>query len=137
VIDALSNACGYPTHSFAALSDPSCFGLKLSKAQLTNLKDWYRNFLAHNGMIAPGTVLTPETEGDAIEFSTMGQQTKIRIPQFYRIIEKAWKEFDKARLEPEKYLKPKHGIKISAEFTALATVPFVASGTYIPETKKK
>ena len=57
VIDALSNHLGFPEHSFRALNHP-IFGLNLTKVQIQQLKTWYRHLLAHDGMIAPGTVLT-------------------------------------------------------------------------------
>jgi hypothetical protein len=136
VVDALSNHLGCPEHSFAVLNDPS-FGLELSSAQLKNLKDWYRHLLAHVGMIAPGTMLTPETDGDAFEFSPTGQPTTIRVLPFYRIVEKAWKAFDRTRLRPEAHLKPKHIPVVPADVMASTAMSFTASGAPIPPTKKK
>jgi hypothetical protein len=66
VIDAISCHLGHPDYSLGVLSDP-LFGFK---GNVQDLKNWYRNLLAHNGMIAPGTILTVEETGDAIELIT-------------------------------------------------------------------
>lgn len=136
VVDALSNHLGHPEHSFAALNDPSCLGMNLSASQIKNLKDWYRHLLAHNGMISPGILLTPEAGGSAFEFSATGQPTIIRVLPFYREVEKAWAAFDRNRLKPEARLKPKHFPDIAVDFTASTSVPFAASGAYLPPIKK-
>jgi hypothetical protein len=135
VVDALSNHLGHPEHSFAALNDPSCFGMNLSTAQIKNLKDWYRHLLAHNGMISPGILLTPEKDGNAFEFSATGQPTIIRVLPFYRVVESTWNTFDRTRLRPETRLRPKHFPDIPVDLTASTSVPIAASGACLPPTK--
>ena len=135
VIDALSNHLGHRGHSFAALNDPSCFGMNLTTEQIKNLKDWYRHPLAHNGMISPGILLTPDTDGDAFEFSATEQPTIIRVLPLYRAVESAWNAFDKTHLRPEAQLKPKHFPDIPVDLTASTSVPIAASGAYLPPTK--
>jgi len=66
---------GYADYSLGALNDPIFGGA--FKGDIKQLKVWYRNLLTHNGMIAPGTVLTPENAGDAIE-TLNGEAVKIR-----------------------------------------------------------
>ena len=77
VIDAMSNHLGFAEHSFGALNHP-IFGLALTKPQIESLKKWYRHLLAHNAMIAPGTILTPEMEGVPFDLSK-DEPVKIRV----------------------------------------------------------
>ena len=77
VINALSNHLGFPKHSFAALNH-DIFGLKLDDDQIESLIVWYRHSLAHNGMIAPGAILTPEPDGVPIEI-VWGEPVVIRV----------------------------------------------------------
>ena len=135
VIDALSNHLVHRGHSFAALNDPSCFGMNLTTEQIKNLKDWYRHPLAHNGMISPGILLTPDTDGNAFEFSATGQPTIIRVLPLYRAVESTWNAFDKTRIRSEALLKPQHFHGIPVDLTASTSVPIAASGAYLPPTK--
>jgi hypothetical protein len=104
VIDALSNHLDYPEHSFGALSH-QIFGMRLTAAEIKRLKVFYRNPLAHNGMIAPGTILTNEAEGDAIETAN-GEPIKIRTKALLRSVQNAWSAFDKDRLKPRRLPVP-------------------------------
>jgi hypothetical protein len=48
-----------------------CFGLPLTKDQVKRLERWYRNGLAHNVALPPGTGLTGE-DGPPCEFAANG-----------------------------------------------------------------
>ena len=54
IIDALSNYNGQPKNTLLGLQ--SIFP-GLSEKQIKNLKNWYRNLLAHQAIIMPGTRL--------------------------------------------------------------------------------
>jgi hypothetical protein len=123
-IDALSNHLGYPEHSFLALNDP-IIGLNLTEPQRTRLKRWYRHLLAHNGMIAPGTVLTREESGRPIEFSASGEPTKIRVKVLFQIVKRAWDSFDRAKLRPRSVSLPTQQIDFSQASIAF---PVASSG---------
>jgi len=132
VIDALSNHLGFEAHSFGAMNH-AIFGLNLDDDQIENLKVWYRHLLAHNGMIAPGTVLTPEPEGQAIEVVN-GEPVVIRVMPLFRIVEQAWKTFDKATMKPRRTKKPKTPIDFAA---ASPIFPVASSGCpTIPKVRK-
>jgi hypothetical protein len=100
VIDAMSCHLGLPDYSLGALSDPIFRGA--FKGDIKQLKRWYRNLLAHNGMIAPGTVLTVEDTGDAIELLN-GEAAKIRVPALFKLVEQAWTDLDKTRLSSRRH----------------------------------
>ena len=111
VINALSNHLGFPKHSFAALNH-DIFGLKLDDDQIESLIVWYRHSLAHNGMIAPGAILTPEPDGVPIEI-VWGEPVVIRVIPLFPLVERAWRKFDKASLKPRNSKKPKAPIDFS------------------------
>jgi len=93
-----------PKHEpFRVLRHP-CFGLTdLSDVQVKRLESWYRNGLAHNAVIPPGTCLSEEN-GDPFEFASNGDPVKIRVSSFYQLVAEAWKRFDKALIVPSKKL---------------------------------
>src|SRR4051794_21148994 len=59
VVDALSNYAGHPENSLGELQSI----LSLTPKQAKDLKNWYRNLLAHQAIIMPGTQLWPDTDG--------------------------------------------------------------------------
>jgi hypothetical protein len=75
------------------------FGLTLTTDQIKRLEWWYRNGLAHNAALPPGTCLTGE-QGEPFEFAGNGDPVKIRVFPFHRLVERAWTAFDKALLVP-------------------------------------
>lgn len=103
VVEALSNYLECPRHSLKALRhlhfDPS-----LTDDQVKNLKDWYRNPLAHVGVIARCAMLSAEPDGKPFEFSPSGEPTRIRVIPFYRLVRKGWDAFDRTKLKPESQL---------------------------------
>jgi hypothetical protein len=78
------------------------FGLHLSCQQIYEMKKWYRNSLAHNASIVPGVQLTAEDDGDPFDFVD-GKPVKIRVPQFYKLVEKAWDNLDRTDFDPLKH----------------------------------
>lgn len=132
IVDGLSTHLSKKAHSFLAFNDP-CFGLALSEPQLKNLKRWYRHPLVHNSAIAPGTMLTPETNGVPFEFSAKDEPTVIRVLPFYRMVEQAWRAFDRTKLRPK--APDKRSLQQVPALTASTSVPFAASGAYIPPIK--
>lgn len=123
VIDAFSNHLGFPVHSFGALNH-EIFGLNLDEDQIENLKVWYRHSLAHNGMIAPGTILTPEPEGVPIGLVN-GEQVLIRVIPLFHLIERAWQRFDKTTLKPRNSKRPKTPV----DFSGSIAFPVASSGS--------
>ena len=133
VVDALSSHLGMDRYSLGVLNEP-CFDLKLSAEQMPKLKTWYRNLLAHNGMIAPGTILTlDEGDGKPFGFSPDGQPTTIRVLPFSRKVAEAWKAFDKTKLQPEAFINANPQ---TPSIVPSATVDIGASGAYITPRQK-
>jgi hypothetical protein len=132
IVDALSTHLGKKEHSFHAFNDP-CFGLALSEPQLKNLRVWYRHCLAHNGVIASGTMLTPEPGDFPFEFSSNGELTVIHVLPFYQRVEQAWKAFDRTKLHPKTL--DKRSLPQAPALTATTSAPLAASGAYIPPVK--
>ena len=97
VVDALSNYAGHPENSLGELQSI----LSLTPKQAKDLKNWYRNLLAHQAIIMPGTQLWPNADGSAIEFGPQGEPTVIRVGAFYRAVREWWDHFDKASLKPK------------------------------------
>ena len=76
-------------------------------------------------MIAPGTVLTPENAGDAIE-TLNDEAVKIRVPALGKQVNQAWRAMDKTRLISRKTSQPRNGIDFSTD-----QVPRASSGCYV------
>ena len=111
VIDSLSNHLGLEPNSLGVLNH-QIFGLNLTPDQIESLKIWYRHPLAHNGMIAPGTILTEESEGNAIELVN-GEPVRIRVRPLFSLVERAWNTFDKTTLMARRSKVPKTPIDFS------------------------
>jgi hypothetical protein len=127
VIDALSNRLGFLEHSFGALNHQT-LGLNLTEPQIKSLKKWYRHLLAHNGMIAPGTILTPEPDGAPIEL-VQGEPVKIRVIPLFRLVEKAWQAVDSKTLKSMTITLPTTPIDFSGASLAF---PVASSGCMVP-----
>jgi len=63
-------------------------------------------------MIAPGTILTLEPDGDAIEFVN-GEPVKIRVMPLFTLVERAWKAFDTTALMTRRSKEPKAPVDFS------------------------
>lgn len=82
--------------SFRVLNHPY-FGLSLSDTTMKHLKDSFRHTLAHNGLPLPLAYLNGEPHDDAFVFHA--NQVEIRLVPFYNLVQSAWVNFDKTRIE--------------------------------------
>jgi hypothetical protein len=137
VVDALSNYAGHPKNSFLAMKDvvPS-----LSDEQIKKLAAWYRHLPAHQAIIMPGTKLTVDDHGPAIDLNSEGEPTHIRVKPLYEAVNAQWDKITPAEIKPSYPQKnaPKHPIATTAqELSASGT--FVATSTPVvtltPKTK--
>lgn len=97
VVDALSNYAGHPEHSFLAMKD--VFPL-LSDKQIKALANWYRHLPAHQAIIMPGTKLTIDDSGDAIELNSEDEPTHIRLKPLFDGVKAAWDKFRPTNINP-------------------------------------
>jgi hypothetical protein len=97
VVDALSNYAGHEKNSLGELRSI----LSLTTEQANDFKNWYRNLLAHQAVIMPGTQLWPDSDGNPIEFGPQGEPTVIRVGPFHRAVREWWNQFDKASVKPK------------------------------------
>ena len=126
-VDALGRYLMPKNHHFEVLNHQS-FGLTLRPDQIKKLFDWYRHLLAHAAMIAPGTYVTAEADGDPFEFLPGGEPSKIRVIPFYKMVKKVWNAFDKKSLKPESQLEQKDYRATPVDST-LSTTMVPASGS--------
>ncbi len=129
VIDAVSNYVGHPQNTLRELQSifPS-----LSEKQVKNLKEWYRNLLAHQSIIMPGTLLSSDPDGIPIEFNSDGEPTHIRVIPLCRVIKRWWEDFEKNRVNPKVEQNQRPKIPVS---TTTSPLPGV-SGCYSTSTTK-
>jgi hypothetical protein len=136
VIDALSNYMGHGENSFLELKTifPS-----LTTQQVKNLKEWYRHLPAHQAIIMPGTQLSDETTGTAIDFGSKGEPTHIRVIPFCHAVKAAWVAFDRNRVSPTFDINkaPKNSIATSTSIGTTSSPLPGASGYYVTSTLRK
>jgi hypothetical protein len=140
VIDALGGYAGYPEHSFGALKDifPG-----LTDTQITHLKNWYRNLPAQQAIIMPGTAISVELLGDAIELNAAGEPTHIRLLPFWESVAKYWRTKGMANVAPSfrQEKAPKSPAVISSQGSnAISSQPSAPTSLYLsvkPSTKKR
>ena len=101
------------------LKDPP-FSINLTDKQINNLKDWFRNKLAHSAALCPGVHLHPDTGGLAFDFE--GEKlVGIRVPVFHGVVEKAWRELGgdlpRAPAMPPPQAWPERGAKRQSTMT--------------------
>lgn len=140
VVDALSSYAGYAEHSFGVLKDifPS-----LSVTHVTQLKNWYRNLPAHQAIIMPGTAISVELPGDAIELNAAGEPTHIRLLPFWESVAQYWQTKGVANVAPcfRQEKAPKAPTVIITQCSnAISTQAPSASGLYVsarPSTQKR
>lgn len=111
---------------FFVLNHP-CFGLTLTKDQVKRVEWWYRNGLAHNAAIPPGTGLTAE-EGPPFEFAANGDPVMIRVLSFHRLVRQAWEHFDKSLIVPSQVLDARKKPTMGFDFSQSIASPVAASG---------
>ena len=85
--------------------------------------------MAHAALIAPGTYLTPESDGAPFEFLPGGEPSKIRVIPFYKMVKAGWDAFDKRLLKPESQLAHKHYRATPVNLTGSTAVSIAASGS--------
>ncbi len=123
VVDALSNYAGNSENSFLAMKDvmPS-----LSEEQIKSLASWYRHLPAHQAIIMPGTKLTVDDAGAAIELNSEGEPTHIRVKPLYEAVKAAWDRINPTEIRPRyrQEKAPKQPIVTNVS-------PVSASGTFV------
>ena len=93
IIDALGN---YGGHAKNTLRGARFIVPDLTDKHIKHLKNWYP---AHQAIIMPGTKLSDDPIGSAIEFDRNGEPTHIRVIPFYRAVKSGW-DFDKTMINP-------------------------------------
>lgn len=136
-VEALGKYRGRKKNPFNVLNEPP-FELKLEDRQIKKLVDWYRNLLAHAGMIAPGTYLEVDGGDTPFEFLSDGEPSKIRLTPFYKMVKGAWDVFDRQRLKSELPIELKQYRAMPVDLTLSLANPISASGSnYVPKPIKK
>jgi hypothetical protein len=120
VVDTLSNYLGYPEHSFQILRD---FDPSLNLLQVKSLKNWYRNLPAHQAIIMPGTLLSPDPTGPPITLGAVGEPTHIRVIPFYHLVKSGWDKFDKRKVNPKFVSKQGPGAPIDLSASPSSSLP--------------
>jgi hypothetical protein len=133
VVDALGGYVGLDKGNkipkgepFLVLNHP-CFGLAITKDQVKRLEWWYRNGLAHNAALPPGTGLTGE-DGPPFEFATNGDPVMIRVFSFHRLVRQAWERFDKSLIVPSQVLDARKNPTVGFDFSQSIASPVASSG---------
>jgi hypothetical protein len=136
IIDALSNYLGHTKNTLRGLQ---FIFPALSELQIGSLKNWYRNLLAHQAMIMPGTQLSDEPDGMPIEFNSDGEPTHIRVLPLHRAVKRWWEAFDKGRINPkfEPNQAPKTSIPTSTSPPTTSSPLPGTSGYYVTSTLRK
>jgi hypothetical protein len=111
---------------FFVLKHPH-FGLDLKVKQIKHLESWFRNGLAHNAVLPPGTCLSGEG-GNAFEFAGNGDPVKIRVFSFHRLVSDAWKRFDRNLIVPASVLEPRKVPTVGFESAEAIASPVAWSG---------
>jgi len=109
----------------------SCFGLKLTPHQIKRLEWSYRNGLAHNAVLPPGTCLSGE-EGEVFDFAANGDPIKIRVFALHRLVAQAWERFDRGQLMPSRVLDPRKMPSVGFDATEAIACPIASSGCPLP-----
>jgi len=76
------------------------FDLKLNLSQIENLRKFFRNGLAHVGVLAPDVHLAPE-EGKPFDFDPNDMLILIRVPALYEVVKTGWQRRDKSIFNAE------------------------------------
>lgn len=120
---------------FYVLKHP-CFGLDLTTDQVKWLEGWYRNGLAHNAAIPPGTCLTGE-DGPPFDFAANGDPVKIRVSSFHRLVKHTWERFDKSPIIPSRVLDLRKMPAVGFDFSQSIASPIASSGCFVPPKSRK
>jgi hypothetical protein len=106
----------------------SYFGLTLTSDQIKRLEWWYRNGLAHNAALPPGTGLTGE-DGAPFEFATNSDPV-IRVFSFQRLVRAAWEAFDRSLIVPP-VLDTRKMPAVGFDFAQPIASPIASSGCMV------
>lgn len=68
--------------------------------QIKHLEEWFRNQLAHRGLLMDGVALSPEESAPPFTFNDEDEPNTICVPSFYKAVNDAWKRIDKSLFEP-------------------------------------
>lgn len=132
VINALGSSLIAGNEPFRILKQAP-FNCGLDDRQVKRLEQWYRNILVHNGMIAPGTCLSPDDGGAPFTFRS-DEPVLIRVKPLYNLVRSAWEQVDKVKLNSNWKFSTNPEIKIPIfRSGATASMPVTASGSiYVP-----
>jgi hypothetical protein len=132
VIEALGNSLIADNEPFRVLKRAP-FNCPLNDRQVKQLEQWYRNPLAHNGMIAPGVCLSPEDGGTPFTFNS-NEPVLIRVKSLYNLVHGAWEQADKVKLNHRWNLRTSPEIPNPMDFSSGSiAMPVAASGSnYFP-----
>jgi len=131
VIDILGSYA-VPTKEHFQILRQSCFGLQLTTQQVKHIEHWYRNLLAHNGLIALGALMRPDDDGEPFVLDENGQPTILRVKPLFRVVKLAWERFDKGQIKPERHLKGSHFVAKPIDLTgSLPSEIAASSGAYV------
>jgi hypothetical protein len=103
-------------------------GVGLSSVQITNLAKWYRNNLAHTGVLIEGIGLSPEPAAYPFEFCPDNEPRKIYVRPFFEIVQRAWKEIDHEVFDPA----PTQRLEVQDPLTKTDVLPSGGALSYIP-----
>ncbi|SPF46382.1 hypothetical protein SBA4_3510003 [Candidatus Sulfopaludibacter sp. SbA4] len=120
---------------FFVLNHP-CVGLTLTPEQIKRLKRWYRNGLAHNAALPPGTCLTGD-DGPPFDFAANGDPVMIRVFSFHRLVAQAWEGLDKGLIVPSKVMDTRKMPTVGFPASGLTGSVIAASGCLVPATIQK
>jgi hypothetical protein len=124
---ALEKMSNIPKREPFFVLNHSSFGLTLTPEQIKRLEWWYRNGLAHNAALPPGTGLTGE-DGPPFEFAVNGDPVMIRVISFHRLVSQAWLHFAKSLIVPSRVLDARKNPTVGFDFSQSIASPVAASG---------
>jgi len=103
-------------------------GLCLSSVQITNLAKWYRNNLAHTGVLIEGIGLSPKPEVYPFEFHSNHEPRKIYVRPFFEIVQRVWQKIDHGVFDPA----PTQRLEVQDPLTKSDALPGAGALSYIP-----
>ena len=97
IVNAIGKSQRSGNEPFLVLNDAP-FNCSLSKHQVKQLEERFRNLLTHNAMVMPGTFLNAEDGDDPFIFGRNGEPVGIRLKALYKLVLDAWSKLDKSAL---------------------------------------
>lgn len=111
------------------------FGTSLTTEQIKRLEWWYRNGLAHNAYLPPGTCLTVQ-EGNPFDFAANGEPVIIRVGSLHQLVQQAWDRFDKSLIGRQSPLHPRKMPTSGYEMADVIGSPGASTGCPMPRIPK-